>query len=102
MRARSNQFEGDQSEVTRPRSCLVRFCWRFTSSRRCFEPNVGRVACRFFGSMLARVDQIFQPLQRFAPVALLGAMVARHDQQRAVGGHAVAGQRPQPRLDRGR
>src|ERR1700733_4289869 len=46
-------------------------------------------------------DQLLQARQGFTPVALLGAVIARDDQQRTVGVDAVACHGPQPRLDRG-
>ncbi len=48
--------------------------------RRSLEARVGRVARRVLGTCSARVDELLEPLQGLAPVAFLGAMVARDDQ----------------------
>src|ERR1700722_11248757 len=59
-------------------------------------------ACRvaFFRNHAGACDQLLEPRQRLAPIALLGAVIAGNDQQRAVGVQAAAGHGPQPRLDR--
>ena len=66
--------------------------------RRSFDARVGRVALRAMGTCRAAVEQVFQPLQRLAPVAFLGAMVARDDQHFAGVRQAPARELAQPLL----
>src|ERR1700722_14547468 len=69
------------------------------------QPALARAQCRaglvalFWLDAGAR-DQLLQTLQCRATIALLGAVIARLDQQRAVGIQPAAGQRAQPRLHR--
>src|ERR1700722_4874255 len=48
----------------------------------------------FFRNPTGARDQLLEPRQRLAPVALLGAVIAGDDQQRAIGVQAAAGQGP--------
>src|SRR5947199_344552 len=53
---------------------------------------------RFRGRECA-ADQVAEPLLRLAAVVLLGAVIARDDEDRALGGEAPPAQGPEARLD---
>ena len=63
-----------------------------------FEARVGLVAWRFLGAISARRTRSSRRASAIAPVLFLAARFARHDEQLAGVGDALAGERAQPRL----
>ena len=87
------------SNRTLPRRRLF-FCERaLPSSRRSFEARVGLVAWRFFGATSARRTRSQRRSSASRRFCSWLRSIARHDQQLARVGDALAGERAQARLD---
>ena len=72
------------------------------SMRRSREARVGLVGRRLIGATAARRIEIEETIERVLPVARLGAVTLRDDDQNAVAGQPRAGEPFQPRAHVGR